>query len=141
MFPAFPDQLSYAEVDYWMWRLFLTDLSSACSAAALPSFPIPVPPTLPTSSPLPLPAPTPLLYGVSEAVFPRQPFWPKSIHLSGYWQLREAWLPELPEHLVQLVGQLSPPVLYIGFGSMEPFLETDQWVQAIAVIDEGKLTT
>lgn len=121
-----------------MWRLFLTDLTSACSATGLPAFPVPVP--LPPSHP-PLPPPTPLLYGVSEAVFPRQPFWPESVQLCGYWQLSEQWLPSLSDELVQLVGQLSPPLLYIGFGSMESFLKTDSWLHAIAVIDEGEEDT
>lgn len=114
-----------------MWRLFLTDLCSACYAAGLPSFPVPS-----SSS---LPPPVPLLYGVSEAIFPHQPFWPKSVHLCGYWQLDDKWLPALNAQLVELIKGLPHPVLYAGFGSMEHYIEESGWVHFVATIDNGVL--
>ena len=117
------NELSYSEIDHWMWRLFLSDLTSACSAAGLPAD------LLRVSSPL--------LYGVSDSVLPHQPFWPSSVHLCGYWQLQQQWLPALSHELVEIVSSSRSPVLYIGFGSMEHYLSIEQWLHAITVIDKG----
>ena len=118
------NDLSYCEVDHWMWRLFLSDLTSACSVAGLPADHTRV-------------ASIPLLYGISDCVLPRQPYWPASVHLCGYWQLQQQWLPSLSDDLVVMVSGLPSPVLYVGFGSMEHYLTTDQWLHAITIIDTG----
>lgn len=64
-------QVSYAEVEHWMWRLFLDDFGQVCEDLGLS--PLPVSAFLQTD----LPRPTPLLYGVSSVVLPRQPYWPE----------------------------------------------------------------
>lgn len=61
--------VSYAEVDHWMWRLFLDDYGSVCDHLGLSS-------TTPLSD-VSLPPPTTLLYGISSILSPRQPYWPK----------------------------------------------------------------
>ena len=75
-------QISYSEVDHWMWRLFLDDYGEVCGSLGLSH-------CLPFSATLPLPAPTPLLYGISPTLAPRQSYWPArycsncSMHMSG----------------------------------------------------------
>ena len=68
MFLCLTGQVSYVEVEHWMWRLFLDDFGQVCRDLGLPSLPL-------SSSPqTALPAPTHLLYGVSSVVLPRQPY-------------------------------------------------------------------
>ncbi len=62
--------VSYAEVDHWMWRLFLDDYGSVCNHLALSS-------NTPLLSEASLPPPITLLYGISSVLTPRQPYWPK----------------------------------------------------------------
>ena len=59
-----------AEVDHWMWRLFLDDLGDACASVGLQNVPF-----LKDTQVL-LPSPTPLLYGISPSLLRQQAFWP-----------------------------------------------------------------
>ena len=66
-------KVSMAEVDHWMWRLFLDDLGNACASVDMQNVPF-----LSRSEPeVPLlPSPTLLLYGISPSLLQRQAFWP-----------------------------------------------------------------
>ena len=64
-------EVGLAEVDHWMWRMFLDDYGSVCESLGLPLLPFSL-----SASGHP-PAPTPLLYGVSPSVISRQPWWPE----------------------------------------------------------------
>eukprot|EP00731_Ephydatia_muelleri_P016790 Em0009g1214a len=111
-------EVSFAEVDHWMWRLFLNDFSDICEALHIPSLPFSTPTGL-------LPPPVPLLYGVSPLIVQRQSYWPNSVELTGYWTLPES-LQEPPHpDLVSLLSTSQP--LYIGFGSMEAYLGDINW--------------
>ena len=67
---AVGEEVGYAEVDHWMWRMFLDDYGSTCESLGLPTLPLSL------DSTGALPPPTPLLYGISPLVIPRQPYWP-----------------------------------------------------------------
>lgn len=69
-------QVSMAEVDHWMWRLFLDDLGDACASMGMQNVPFLscLDSEAPTKTLLPLP--TPLLYGISPSLLQRQAFWP-----------------------------------------------------------------
>lgn len=58
-----------AEVDHWMWRLFLDDLGDACISVDIQNVPF-------INSLEQLPSPTPLLYGISPSLLQQQAFWP-----------------------------------------------------------------
>ena len=68
------DQVSYAEVEHWMWRLFLSDFGQACEAVGIPSVPLAA---ASQETHAQLPPPTPLLYGISPTVMARQSYWPE----------------------------------------------------------------
>jgi len=71
-------QVSMAEVDHWMWRLFLDDLGDACASVGIQNVPFLsscLEPEVPGQAALPLP--TPLLYGISPSLLQQQAFWPK----------------------------------------------------------------
>ena len=72
------EEVGYAEVDHWMWRMFLDDYGSVCGSLELPVLPF----TLNHCGILPLP--TPLLYGISPAIISRQPWWPSRYKLSTF---------------------------------------------------------
>lgn len=65
-----------AEVDHWMWRLFLDDLGDACASVGIQN--VPFLSCLDSEAPgeTLLPLPTPLLYGISPSLLQQQPFWP-----------------------------------------------------------------
>ena len=63
-------EVSFAEVDHWMWRMFLDDIGSVCESLGLPLLPF----SLDHSGALP--PPIPLLYGISPSLISRQPWWP-----------------------------------------------------------------
>ena len=65
-----------AEVDHWMWRLFLDDLGDACASVGLENVPFLscLASEVPRETLLPLS--TPLLYGISLSLLQRQAFWP-----------------------------------------------------------------
>ena len=62
-----------AEVDHWMWRLFLDDLGNACASAGMLNVPFL---SCSESDVSLLPSPTPLLYGISPSLLQQQAFWP-----------------------------------------------------------------
>lgn len=72
------EEVSYAEVDHWMWRLFLDDYGCVCESLGLPILPF----SLDSSGALP--PPTALLYGISPAVISRQPYWPQRYSVIYY---------------------------------------------------------
>jgi len=59
--------------------------------------------------------PVPVLYFYSQYVIPHPADWPPSVHVTGYWFLKDqsGWTP--PEDLVRF---LAPAPVYVGFGSM-----------------------
>ena len=59
----------------------------------------------------------PVIYAMSESVFPRDPSWGPKIYMSGYWwdEQPEPYTP--PADLQAFLDAGEPPV-YIGFGSM-----------------------
>lgn len=118
-------EVSFAEVDHWMWRLFLNDFSDVCSILNIPSLPF----TTPTGF---LPPPVPLLYGVSPLIVQRQSYWPDSVELAGYWTLPGS-LQEPPHpELVRLLSASKPSqILYIGFGSMEAYMADIDWTSVL----------
>ncbi|GAB3958489.1 glycosyltransferase [Actinoallomurus acanthiterrae] len=60
----------------------------------------------------------PVLACFSEALVPRPPDWPPSVHVTGYWFLDEpSWTPD--PRLTDFLASGPPPV-YVGFGSMVP---------------------
>ncbi|MBN8591945.1 MAG: glycosyltransferase family 1 protein [Anaerolineae bacterium] len=61
--------------------------------------------------------PVPVLYFYSQYVIPRPADWPPSVHVTGYWFLkdRSGWIP--PDDLVRFLAEGPAPV-YVGFGSM-----------------------
>ena len=63
-------EVGFAEVEHWMWRMFIDDYGSVCEALGLPLLPFSL------DQRGVLPSPTPLLYGLSPSVLPRQPWWP-----------------------------------------------------------------
>jgi len=63
-------QVSMAEIDHWMWRLFLDDLGDACASVGLQNVPFL------RDTQVFLPPPTPLLYGISPSLLRQQAFWP-----------------------------------------------------------------
>jgi len=74
-----------AEVDHWMWRLFLDDLGDVCASLGLQNVPF-----LKEQDKVVLPSPTPLLYGISPSLLRQQAFWPDRfvISFSGVQLLR-----------------------------------------------------
>ena len=62
-----------AEVEHWMWRLFLDDLGNACASLDMQNVPFL---NCSGSEGSLLPSPTPLLYGISPSLLQREPFWP-----------------------------------------------------------------
>ena len=67
-----------AEVDHWMWRLFLDDLGDACASVGIQNIPF-LDSCLDsdeTDKQASLPLPTPLLYGISPSLLQQQAFWP-----------------------------------------------------------------
>jgi hypothetical protein len=145
---------SYAEVDHWMWRLFLDDVGEVREALDLPACPYhnKIGAVL-----LKLPAPPLLLVGVSSVLVPRAPYWPASVVLCGQWSL-EAVVPPTPQYTPPAAvaallasattlmphGQPAPrcPV-FIGFGSMESlgFLDRGTMAKQIAHAILGALRT
>ena len=124
--------MSYKEIDHWMWRLFLNDLSEACEAAGLPSFPLLTSSLSELSPPL-------LLYGISPSIVQRQPYWPDSVHLCGFWQLPCGWDLPVSKTLQELVKQVNGELVYIGFGSMEDYVEDCYWERLLTVLNEGNM--
>lgn len=121
---AASNQVSYAEVEHWMWRLFLSDFGQACEAVGIPSVPLAA---ASQETHAQLPPPTPLLYGISPTVMARQSYWPESVSLSGFWT-PPAMLHLSPDSaLVSLVEAASSPLVYVGFGSMERYLLDVSW--------------
>jgi len=61
--------------------------------------------------------PVPVLYFYSQYVIPHPADWPPSVHVTGYWFLKDqsGWTP--PEDLVRFLAEGPAPV-YVGFGSM-----------------------
>jgi sterol 3beta-glucosyltransferase len=59
----------------------------------------------------------PVLYFYSPHVIPRPADWPPSVHVTGYWFLKDqsGWTP--PDDLVRFLAEGQAPV-YVGFGSM-----------------------
>ena len=59
-----------------------------------------------------------MLLGFSEAVVPRPPDWPARYRITGYWRrLARDFRP--PKALVSFL-EAGGPVIYVGFGSMQP---------------------
>lgn len=61
--------------------------------------------------------PVPVLYFYSPHVIPRPADWPPSVHVTGYWFLKDqsGWTP--PADLMRFLAEGPAPV-YVGFGSM-----------------------
>jgi UDP:flavonoid glycosyltransferase YjiC (YdhE family) len=72
---------------------------------------------------------TPLIFGISQHVYPRPRDWPKHHYLTGYWFLEPVskWKP--PAELVDFLDDGTPPV-YVGFGSM-PHKRADDTVEIV----------
>ena len=122
-----------------MWRLFLDDLSAACDAAGIESFPIPYP----SSSVVPplwsLPRPTQLLYGVSPVLAHEEQFWPESVHVCGFWKLPEDWCIELADSKLQaFIDNHSDRLVYTGFGSMERYMVGINWNTLLDTLNKGQ---
>lgn len=65
-------QVSYGDVDHWMWRLYLDDFGEFCDSIGLP-----VCPYAELRPDDPLPPPTTLLYGISPRVIEKPQYWPE----------------------------------------------------------------
>ena len=149
------EEVGYAEVDHWMWRLFLDDYGSVCESLGLPPLPL----SLNCSGTLP--PPTPLLYGISPSVISRQPYWPDryiaslvlalcftscsslarhipSVSLCGFWSLPPHFYPTLDPGVTALLHSFSTSPLYVGFGSMESYLLDMDWTALFVTLEEGK---
>ena len=63
-------QVSYGDVDHWMWRLYLDDFGEFCDSIGLP-----VCPYAELTPDDPLPPPTTLLYGISPQVIEKPQYW------------------------------------------------------------------
>ncbi|WP_345435961.1 glycosyltransferase [Actinoallomurus vinaceus] len=75
-------------------------------------------PKLSLSGPMRSVRDVPVLACFSEALVPRPPDWPSSVHVTGYWFLDEpSWTPD--PRLADFLASGPPPV-YVGFGSMVP---------------------
>ena len=135
-----------------MWRLFLDDISTACDAAGISSFPLPYPapssftppthtPSMSPSSSWSLPRPTKLLYGISPAIVPREHFWPESVHLCGFWKLPCDWCGGMDDgRMVEFVESHCGRLAYTGFGSMEKYLNDVDWNKLLCTLNEGTHT-
>ena len=116
-----------------MWRLFMDDLSKACHSVDLTCFSA-YSHSSPSFSEI-----TPLLYGISSSVFSRQPYWPTSVHLCGFWRLPKEWEPVPEPRLVTLVEETSQSasLIYAGFGSMESYAPDVHWNSVLDNIHQG----
>ena len=65
-------QVSYGDIDHWMWRLYLDDFGEFCDSIGLP-----VCPYAELRPDDPLPPPTTLLYGISPRVIEKPQYWPE----------------------------------------------------------------
>jgi len=65
-------QVSYGDIDHWMWRLYLDDFGEFCDSIGLP-----VCPYAELRPDDPLPPPTTLLYGISPQVIEKPQYWPE----------------------------------------------------------------
>ena len=122
-----------------MWRLFLDDISTACDTAGVQSFPLPYPDTAGTSPLWSLPRPTPLLYGVSPILAHREPFWPESVHVCGFWKLPKEWCAEIVDRELQtfIDRHGDSRLVYTGFGSMERYMDGINWNKLLHTFDKG----
>lgn len=71
-FLQFLGQVSYGDIDHWMWRLYLDDFGEFCDSIGLP-----VCPYAELRPDDPLPPPTTLLYGISPRVIEKPQYWPE----------------------------------------------------------------
>lgn len=136
------DLLSYKDIDHWMWRLFLDDISIACNSSGIPHFPIPypTPPSLVMTSQWSLPSPTPLLYGFSPSLIPREQYWPESVELCGFWKIPENWLSvKLDEEVQRFIDVHKGRLVYTGFGSMEKYMLDTDWKELMRTLNEGTI--
>eukprot|EP00850_Spirogloea_muscicola_P022058 SM000275S10314 [mRNA] locus=s275:27872:32150:+ [translate_table: standard] len=86
---AAPHKLGWPEVEHWLWPLFSERWSAwrkdrlklSCCSLTDPVTELPVLYNWP-AAPL-------LLYGVSPIVVERPEYWPKSVHLCGFWSDKE----------------------------------------------------
>lgn len=140
-------QVSYGDIDHWMWRLYLDDFGEFCDSIGLP-----VCPYAELTPDDPLPPPTTLLYGISPRVIEKPQYWTESVVLCSYWFLETPDEPindikvyhptsgysTLPDFLSSFKGSGERPV-YIGFGSMEElgFFSSIDCVELLAVLNEG----
>ncbi|WP_455383016.1 glycosyltransferase [Salinispira pacifica] len=68
----------------------------------------------------------PILYGISEAIVPRPPDWPRTHRLTGFWSAQPAdgssaavtTPPELDREIVSFLESPGAPVVSVGFGSV-----------------------
>ncbi|KAG2490237.1 hypothetical protein HYH03_011361 [Edaphochlamys debaryana] len=84
--------VTFAEVSHWLWPLF-TERWGEWRERLLRLPPLPLH-DRDTGEPLTrgrLPPAPPLLYGFSERVVPRPPYWPPSVTLCGFWQPPLGW--------------------------------------------------
>jgi hypothetical protein len=124
-------EVGLAEVEHWMWRMFIDDYGSVCEALGLPLLPFSL------DQRGVLPTPTPLLYGLSPSVLPRQPWWPDSVVLCGFWTLPSRYYPVPDSGVKALFHSLPTPPLYVGYGSMESYLTDVDWTAFITTLDRG----
>lgn len=111
----------------------MDDLSRACSSAGLNSFSA-YPYSARCFSDIP-----PLLYGISSSLCSREPYWPSSVHLCGFWRLPEQWELVPEPSLVTLVEESSQSatLIYTGYGSMESYAPNVNWTIVLGNIHQG----
>ena len=76
-------EVSWAEVEHWLWPLFTKRRWGAWRQERLGLPPVPYV-TEAEAADVPLPAPPPLLLAVSELVVPRPGYWPASVEMTGF---------------------------------------------------------
>ena len=120
-----------------MWRLFLDNISTACDAAGIESFPLPYPTSPSYWS---LPPPTQLLYGISPIlVHSGDQSWPQSVHLTGFWKLPVDWCPVVGVDpvLQAFIDLHSDRLVFTGFGSMEKYISDINWNKFMQTLSKG----
>eukprot|EP00824_Muranothrix_gubernata_P011525 TRINITY_DN24984_c0_g1_i1.p1 TRINITY_DN24984_c0_g1~~TRINITY_DN24984_c0_g1_i1.p1 ORF type:complete len:483 (-),score=70.42 TRINITY_DN24984_c0_g1_i1:6-1247(-) len=133
-----PAHVGWAEVEHWMWRIFLDDHGAWREKLGLPPCPF-----LDQEGAVRLPPPIPLLYGITELLVERPSHWPVSAQLCGIWPSLEDVHPEMNDsypppdalrwlhHPNEKDALWRCPIVVVSFGSMDSLGCEDASVQPL----------